>query len=569
MAHKPLRTRSLYTFLFIWTIVIFGIVVARVVLSSTMMRSLYDAVPPIHYLLVTIGVEPDSIPHAGDEQKRSFVERLSTFLSRKQSGKDTKSDHRLTLQDDASPIRLYSPTYMFQGQVSSGVSYIHMYYEHPARNIKKELVIDQVSEDNTWQYEVGLDKQTIFNGINVYTIEVVFADGKKIEREVTLTVDYQRMEIGESIVYLDPHFIPEWSDEDLLMEINDFEWNPFYVVTYGCDTAHPHQWILIEHAYQFDAVSACITFSLKKQYVLQFQFRERQPEAYLYDILWPGGEVIVPSYPLYVLERWSAYLWLVFWDKDQHLLKSIRALGDLLRYEVQIDWYDTLQQIIVAKIRHIDGHTLSIETQREKEILYMYKERDNYYSLAYPWLRYQYFTKGIRDTWRKISEWTLGIPQQTLYAPGNEKVSTFWFSLAFSGDLMEVNDGIYRSQLSIFQLSQKPQTNTIIPLINQPSVCDGLEANFYEDSQGHIITQSPKNTILFVGKWACVSQLSFFHNGETVPYTFDSVSPQCYFHTRLSRAQKTLVSGENIYTLIARDQRWQEICRKEFRFVQL
>lgn len=65
----------------------------------------------------------------------------------------------------------------------------------------------------------------------------------------------------------------------------------------------------------------------------------------------------------------------------------------MLRYELQIDRYETQQQLSLAKIRHQDGHTLTVETQREKLIVYMYKDRDNYYALIHPGLRYQYYVK--------------------------------------------------------------------------------------------------------------------------------------------------------------------------------
>lgn len=68
--------------------------------------------------------------------------------------------------------------------------------------------MDTISADNTRQFEVSLGKETLYNGTNEYIIEVVFADGKKIERRIQLQIDYQRIDIGESILYLDPHYIP-------------------------------------------------------------------------------------------------------------------------------------------------------------------------------------------------------------------------------------------------------------------------------------------------------------------------------------------------------------------------
>lgn len=517
--------------------------------------------PAVHYLLVALGVVPDEIQRDGI----SLTDRLSDFLRWKLSWQGTENDYWLKLGDDQPTIRLYSPVYMFQGQVSSGASYVHIYYSHPGRDLQKELLVETISADNTWQYEVSLWKETIYNGTNEYLIEVVFADGKKIERRVELQVDYQRIEVGESILYLDPHYIPPSSDEDLLLEIPDFERAPTNLITYGCDTAYPQQGVLIEHDYQFATIPACLSFSLKKQYLLWFAFRQKQPDAFLYDIMLPGWTVLVENYPLYTIEMGNIYLWLVFRDQQAQLLKTLRAVGDLLRYQIQIDRWDTQQQLSVAKIRHQDGHALTIETQREKLIIYMYKERDNYYALVHPGLRYQYFLKGVRDSWKKIHEGTINALTQRLIAPWSEKAPTFGFTISLEGNILRIDDGYQYNQVDIFALGEVWETVLNAYPLDQPDVCGYIESDFYVSlswSKAH--DGGAYRSLILAGKWAWVSGVHLLHNGKTAAITPEQ-HYQGTFSLTVSKAKQTLVSGENIYTIIATDQRWQEICRKEMR----
>ena len=563
--HKPLRTLWLYTFLVIWTLIIFWIVFARVALNDKTQMSLLRDVPAIHYLLVAIGVAPDELQTPQWRQRVSLTDRLQTFLQRKLSGKNQWGDYRLKLRDDKDQIRLYSPVYMFQGVVSSWASYVHIYYSHPGRNRQKELLVDTISEDNTWQYEVSLWKETIYNGNNEYVIEVVFEDGTKIERRVQLQVDYQRIEVGKTILYLDPHYIPAQWDEDILLEIADFDRSPTNLITYGCDTSQPQQGVLIEHDYQYTAIPACMSFSLKKQYLLRYAFRQKQPDAFIYDIMLPNGEILRENFPLYTIEMWNIYLGLVFRDEQTHILKTLRALGDMLRYELQIDRYETPQQLSLAKIRHQDGHTLTVETQREKLIVYMYKDRDNYYALIHPGLRYQYYVKWVRDSWKKIKEGSFHALTQRVIAPGTEQSATYWFTIWLSGSVLHINDGFQQAQVDIFALGILWKTQLTTFPLDQPGACETIEANFFLNLSGSIAQQWVKaNSLWLVGKWARVSNLSLYHNGKTAPITFDQYY-QGAFSMHLTKSKQTLVSGENIYIITATDKRWQEVCKKEMR----
>lgn len=127
-------------------------------------------------------------------------------------------------------------------------------------------------------------------------------------------------------------------------------------------------------------------------------------------------------------------------------------MGDLLRYELQIDRFDTQQQLSLAKIRHQDGHSLTIETQREKLVVYMYKEWDNYYALVHPGLRYQYFVKGVRDSWKRIKEGAMHALMQRVISPGSEKASTYGFTFGLSGSILQIDDGFQHNQVDIFAL---------------------------------------------------------------------------------------------------------------------
>jgi hypothetical protein len=47
----------------------------------------------------------------------------------------------------------------------------------------------------TWNYEVHLGRETLFNGENEYLLEASFANGRVISRKVTLEVAYERITI--------------------------------------------------------------------------------------------------------------------------------------------------------------------------------------------------------------------------------------------------------------------------------------------------------------------------------------------------------------------------------------
>jgi hypothetical protein len=46
-------------------------------------------------------------------------------------------------------------------------------------------------------------------------------------------------------------------------------------MTYGCDPDDPAPPVLMQRAFQYSHIPACLTFSLEKEYMLRFAFKER------------------------------------------------------------------------------------------------------------------------------------------------------------------------------------------------------------------------------------------------------------------------------------------------------
>jgi hypothetical protein len=207
------------------------------------------------------------------------------------------------------------------------------------------------------------------------------------------------------------------------------------------------------------------------------------------------------DYPLYFQELGNVYMSLVFWDQQEELLKSLRISGDLIRYVMTIDRWDINAEQHILTIEHSDGHTLLVETEREKLIVYMYKERDNYYSLVHPGLRYQYFVRSRSDYWTKINEGTLAVSPVRVVSPRQAQGSTFEFDVSLVERQVYIDDGLHVVQFALDDIGGTIDSTEKQYRIDQPRVCEHIEIDVYEDMDGQAISQiSQRNTAYIVAK---------------------------------------------------------------------
>jgi hypothetical protein len=94
---------------------------------------------------------------------------------------------------------------------------------------------------------------------------------------------------------------------------------------------------------------------------------------------------------LFVADVNTSFYNLVFLDPTRNWLKSLSARGDDLSYALEIVFYDIEQKRDVLKISHVDGSQLLVENDKEKMLIYLYKQRDNLRSLTFPGIRYQFW----------------------------------------------------------------------------------------------------------------------------------------------------------------------------------
>ena len=279
---KPLKI-FLRSFLWLWTLVILAYASLFVLFNSQALRDIHDTIPPLQYIGTFLGVYDNS--HLFDDiygTRQRISDNIERFISRKQQG-DAVAGHRLALDDPRDEITLYSPVWTFAWQVSSGATQLEIIFAHQGRDESKimNIALDRKEDVFTWSHEVSLGRETLFNGANDYILRVTFEDGRKITKRVELSISYDRVEVKGGVLYFDTSFVPDGEKEDILREAPDFDNDLANFVTYGCDPELNTPGILMQQAYQYKLLPACMTFSLEKDYLFWYDFQSLQDDTYL------------------------------------------------------------------------------------------------------------------------------------------------------------------------------------------------------------------------------------------------------------------------------------------------
>lgn len=553
----------LWLFLLLFTLFVLAYTAILTLFNQQTIRALHESIPPLASIGSFLGVFDSSYQYDELYQaKQQAGETLKKFaLWKKEQNEQSTTGHQLYLDDPREHIRLYAPVRHFKGQVSADIDQLTLFYVNKGRDISKQQLIDlQAYDEHTFDrdIEVSLGKETLFNGKNTYIIEASFADGTVMTKKIHLQIDYERIEVADAVLYLDTDYIPDDETEDILRETIDFDGETTNFVSYACDPWKEAPDILLKKNHQYQTVSACLSFSLSKDYLLLFSFQHLQWKDYLFDIIDPDQGVIYNDYAL--LEKWlnTQYYNLVFFDPWEQLLKFLAAKWDDLSYAVEITYYDVKNKRGILTVAHTNGNQLLVENTKERMLVYLYKERGNYHSLLQPVLRYQFWYSGA-----KINEWPIyTLPIQLLW-PAKEYGSTFSFKIILDGYMLHVDDGIKTLTFDIRLIGKTIEiTDSIVP-INQPHACDQVYMNIYSNQAGKSIENGVASwwkTYRLVGEWLHASQIKLFHNNKKEAYDLEQYY-QGWFYTRLYSQRWNLQKGDNIYTIVAYDERGKELCR--------
>lgn len=493
------------------------------------------------------------------QEKQRIWANLGEFVKWKQewNGPASEDGHWLELDDVRNDIALYSPYWKFSWQVSEAVESLQLIYSHKWRDVTRvyDISLNRGEEAYDRSYEVHLWRETLFNGENEYLVQATYADGRVISRKVRLQVAYERIVVGDTTLYLDSSYIPADKAEDILWEAPDFEWDSTNFITYGCDPDISVPPILMQRSLQYTTVPACFTFSTIKDYFLWFNFRERTTSSYLYDIISPAKWRIYQDYPLFTYDLNTVYFALVFYDIPRQRLKILTSKGDMMSYVLEILYYDINKKRDVVSVVNTNGTQLLVENEKEKMYLYMYKQRDNYRSLVFPWMRYQFWFRGAQ-----INQWNMYDLPFDLYSPLADVWPTFTFDVSLDGTRLYIEDGVKRMSFDITSMWKTIEVNDMEYKLNQPWMCDTADVEIYQNTRGDIPENaSTQDTLWLVGKWFHASSLQIFHNNWRIPIDVDQTY-QWWFHLRLHADGGRLDKWKNTYTIVTYNEAWRKVC---------
>lgn len=535
-----------------------------VVFNEETIRSLHEEVPPLQYIWVALGVFDNSyLQDESYQQKKRMQINLQKFFQRKQSkGVDVTGTVFITLDDDVSYKRLYSPIYKFIWEVSPWITKITITLSHKGR----ELVKDRITKpwnNGKREYEVSLSNEMMFSGENTYLIEAEDISWTVVTKKIILNVDFKRIEVGESVLYIDPQFIPEGWDEDIMWTTVDLKQQEVTYITYWCDEGSPEAPLLLEHAFQFRKIPACATFSLVENYFIWFESLGKQWDEYLFSVNSPAQGLLIDAFPLYRQYLWSIYYTLIFWERDFNRISTLYAQWDEEQYVLRIERINLSTKQKELEIVLTDGNQLVVQNDRQKMHIYLYKEWDRKKALSFPWNRYVYRLKSISDKWTVVNQWSLYSLPLAVYAPRKDNGSTFTFRITLDWNMLYVDDSIKITQFDVTAMGttlsvvDRPQT------INDPSQCYKLRTAIHQNIIGDApLKRSSYDYPIIVWEWWDYSSVRIFHNGKSTWSEPDQLY-KWYLYYRLWKERWNLVPWENIYTIKSYDQRGNQVCTEK------
>ncbi len=537
-----------------------------VILEKDDIRTLHEEVPTLQYIWVSLWIFDNTYLLDDTYQlKKQLQWNLQEFFEWKENQwEDVWGNIFLTLDEDVSYKRLYSPSYTFSWKTNLSIAKISITLSHEWRELVKTRSTKRTA-DWSWEYKVSLPNEMMFDWENVYLIEAQDISWKVVSKKVTINVDFKRIEIGDSTIYVDPQFIPDWFDEDILLSTLDMKQQEVSFITYWCDESDPKAPILLENSFQFREIPACMTFSLVEDYLLRFESVWKQWDEYLYSVHSPDDWLIVDTFPLYHQHLWSAYYTLLFREKEFNRFATLYAHGNEEQYVLRIERINLWTKQKELEIVVTDWNQLVAQNDRQKIHMYLYKERDRKKSLWFPWNRYKYRLKSWNWEWNLLNEWALYWLPLSVYAPRKEFWSTFTFRVTLDGDILYIDDSIKVTQLDINAMWTSLKVEDRPVNMDDPAQCRSLNTAIHRN----LIWDAPLKWSSFdypviVGEWRHYSSVKIFHNWKST-WSYADQLYKWYAYYRLGKERWNLVPWENTYTIKSYDQRWNQICDETIR----
>lgn len=457
-------------------------------------------------------------------------------------------------------IRLYSPLHEITWQVASGEK-ISLVVRHANKWLIWKL---QPRISRTWSrsQELSLANQTLYEGSHEVTITTTANDTEIRKQYVRLEVWYDRIQIWETIMYLDTHYIPNWYDEDFLRETSTLAWAKRTFLTYGCDADSPQAPVLIESYHQWQSIDACLSFSIPDQQLLMFEYQARKNGEYLYTISSPE-KVIRDIFSLFIHYDGIVVMNLPFWNDESHRLTSLAWWWRDLRPSLRIksrEWENIipLYDIIVDQWRSV-----TVETSREKLSLSLYTQRDDLTSPVFPGSYYTYFLKSLAWWWKQKNAWPLtsSVPQKYALPLRSWKWSTFGFDLTLNDSTLYVFDGFQDTIFDLNAIGKSIETKARDFVMDSKDMCDTAQLDIIQWHPHRKAVQGPGwERLMMIGNWWYANDLRITHNWSTRQFRPHQLEQWHLWHA-LDQSE-FLTRGTNIYIVRAYDTFGDEICRK-------
>lgn len=395
-------------------------------------------------------------------------------------------------------------------------------------------------------------------------MEVIYAWGEVLSKRIDIDVSYERFVIGDQVLFLDSHLIPDDAQEDIVRSAKDLAWNDTYYVTYGCDPNDPKPAVLVQDSVDYKIVPACLSFSLAKTYLLFFSYRSQNWFDWMYTVDRGALWVLDEQVPLYYSYFWRMFYSLVFYDPLTDQLSTLRAWWDTKKHDLELTIKHTPTNSLAMKIALYGGSQIEIVTRTEKIIFYLYKERDNKGSLIHPGTRFQYFRKSVGDRRSKVDEWQAYSLPVRIIAPGKWTAPTYVLDFQTNGNDIVITDGVRRIDLQKNALRSSLQsTQLTTQYVDCSSVLFGAYGNlFWEQYSSYAVW----NPVLLLASWLPESGVTLSYNDEPQQFTPNQLFGGYLYHS-LRYPNKWLQKWVNTYTLHIKNARNNDICTKQVDIV--
>ncbi len=457
--------------------------------------------------------------------------------------------------------KLYAPVFVFQWWVSSGAQSIRLSFTHEGRHIAKDILVDEEFWwEDTFSISVWLHSNSLYAWKNDYLLEVVYDSGEVLSKQISLSVEYDRLFVGAKTLFLDTHMIPEGMEEDIVRTAKDLEWNDTYYITYWCDPYDPKPPLLLKDVVEYKVVPACLSFSLAKGYVLLFSFQEKVGQERMYSVDRGSLGNVWDAIPLYHQYFWQIFYSLVFYDPLTDQLSLLRTRWDKQKNDLQLLVRHIPTHSIDLQIDVFGGTQIQIVTRTEKIIFYLYKERDNKTALIHPGTRFQYFRKSAGDRRNKVEEGQAYSLPVRVIAPWTLTKPTYSFGFFTDGSDIVITDGVRRLDLKKNSLRTSLRTTQ---LNSQYVDCDRVVFGAFGNLFGDQYTSySVRNPVFLLASWLPETNVTLSYNDEVDQVTPDQLFAGYLYHS-LRYPNKWLHRWVNTYTLHIKNARNNDICTKQ------